>query len=308
MARRSRPWQWCALEMHYLLSGRSLEELQAKALTQYGPDARLVSAEKVTTPRVGGLLRGFHYEAVVRVGDGTDRPGNSEEPAQAPQRPTPGLDRLLARAEARERGAAQAGGDEIGSGSASSPGRFAQLLDAQSFELEPATGRRAAREGRAPGSLQEFEFSNHPGQLLLVLGLGTDARVAAGMLDPGTCLLRHTGQAPEPQALFRPINTRRAAQRVRAAAVEQGGSVLVSKSLAPLQAVPEQLRELEPLEADQWVVAVDARIKSEDTAGWVSQVAQVRQISGVLLLHARQTLTPGSAGELGYRLLSLPRE
>ena len=51
----------------YRLKGASLEEIRSKAEAQYGPSARIVSAERVISPGIAGLFAGDRYEAVVEV-------------------------------------------------------------------------------------------------------------------------------------------------------------------------------------------------------------------------------------------------
>jgi len=51
----------------YRLKGASLEEIRSKAEAQYGPSARIVSAERVISPGIAGLFAANRYEAVVEV-------------------------------------------------------------------------------------------------------------------------------------------------------------------------------------------------------------------------------------------------
>lgn len=51
----------------YRLKGASLEEIRRKAEKQYGPAARIVSAERVISPGIAGLFAQDRYEAVVEV-------------------------------------------------------------------------------------------------------------------------------------------------------------------------------------------------------------------------------------------------
>ncbi|WP_432396786.1 hypothetical protein ACRQ5B_02920 [Pseudarthrobacter sp. L19] len=51
----------------YRLKGASLEEIQAKARAQYGPAARIVSAERVISPGIAGMFAANRYEAVVEL-------------------------------------------------------------------------------------------------------------------------------------------------------------------------------------------------------------------------------------------------
>ncbi len=51
----------------FRLKGASLEEIRRKAELQYGPAARIVSAEHVISPGIAGLFAGDRYEAIVEV-------------------------------------------------------------------------------------------------------------------------------------------------------------------------------------------------------------------------------------------------
>jgi hypothetical protein len=51
----------------YRLKGTSLEEIRQKAERQYGPAARIVSAERVISPGIAGLFAQDRYEAMVEV-------------------------------------------------------------------------------------------------------------------------------------------------------------------------------------------------------------------------------------------------
>ncbi|WP_445155231.1 hypothetical protein ACTWLI_03080 [Arthrobacter sp. Hor0625] len=51
----------------FRLKGASLEEIRSKAGAQYGPSARIVSAERVTSPGIAGLFAANRYEAIVEV-------------------------------------------------------------------------------------------------------------------------------------------------------------------------------------------------------------------------------------------------
>lgn len=51
----------------YRLKGASLEEIRSKAEAQYGPAARIVSAERVISPGIAGLFAANRFEAIVEV-------------------------------------------------------------------------------------------------------------------------------------------------------------------------------------------------------------------------------------------------
>ena len=51
----------------YRLKGTSLEEIRRKAEQQYGPAARIVSAERVISPGIAGLFAQDRYEAMIEI-------------------------------------------------------------------------------------------------------------------------------------------------------------------------------------------------------------------------------------------------
>ncbi|MBE1514389.1 hypothetical protein [Nesterenkonia halotolerans] len=51
----------------YVLKGRSLAKLGVQALADHGPEARIVSAERVTRGGIGGFMAREHFEVVVEV-------------------------------------------------------------------------------------------------------------------------------------------------------------------------------------------------------------------------------------------------
>ena len=51
----------------YRLKGTSLEEIRRKAEQQYGPAARIVSAERVISPGIAGLFAQERYEAMIEI-------------------------------------------------------------------------------------------------------------------------------------------------------------------------------------------------------------------------------------------------
>ena len=322
--------------MQYLLKGSSLQELQDKAIADFGPQAYLVSAEKITTPRAGGLLREFHYEAVIQVRDepapapvrrhrlvpvrrGPRKPGEPAPARPAPDAAQTVVGQLLERAEAAELQLA---------GQGSEPAKavdFDAVLDAQSFSLYPAAGRRAANPEPAAPALQpprnaattaknQLVFRGHPGDLVLLIGKDADALTASMLLDDGSNLIAQTEQmasgAPATPGIgqgrqVRIVAGRRAALEARAAAVAEETCVLLAMQLAAAGSQAEQ-EKIRSVGADQLVLVVDTRHKAEDTAIWVGQVAEHHAVACIIALYSDQTSTPETVESLGYPVLRLP--
>lgn len=322
--------------MQYLLKGRSLQELQEKAIADYGPRAYLVSAEKITTPRVGGLLREFHYEAVVQVRNepapapvrrhrlvpvrrGPRNTAASVREKSAPAAPEAVVGQLIERVEAAELQLATQATEPAKSAD------FDAVLDAQNFSLYPAAGRRAANpDAPAPAvqplrqsaitSESQLAIRGQAGDLVLLIGKDADALTAAMLLDGGSNLVAHTEPMSASANLtpgigrgrqIRPVAGRRAALEIRAEAVAEETFVLLAMPLASteIQAEREKIRSLH---ADQLLLVVDARHKAEDTALWVGQVAEHHAVAGIIALHSDGTSTPETVESLGYPVRRLP--
>ncbi|MDO2935601.1 hypothetical protein Q2T94_14925 [Paeniglutamicibacter sulfureus] len=89
--------------MRFRLEGASLPEIHEQAMAEYGPHARIVSAERVTIGGIGGFLAKSHLEAIIEVPDehapdghvlepgDEPAPQRDLEPAPKPRSPKPGL-------------------------------------------------------------------------------------------------------------------------------------------------------------------------------------------------------------------------
>jgi hypothetical protein len=143
----------------------TLDELRAAVRTEFGPGARIVAAERITTGGIGGLFRKTQYEATVEVPAPGDEP--TARVAIAADRPRRvGIAALLADAEDAEdrlvddrlgdepgtrrgrRAAAVAAADEVVEARSQA---FASLMDDFTFNgIAPAGPLGAALGGSAP--------------------------------------------------------------------------------------------------------------------------------------------------------------
>lgn len=167
----------------FQLEAGSLEELRERVRTEYGPDARIVAAERVSVGGLGGFLTRRHVEAVIEVpagtrwgggsadldGDPADRPERAVVPAGDPGDPDAAGD-PDGDAASRPRGRraatphqplperttlvallAEADIDEAQANGRTEPGvstesvEFDRLMDDLTFGAEPSSGARAAR-------------------------------------------------------------------------------------------------------------------------------------------------------------------
>ncbi len=118
----SRPWGWCAVTTRLLLEGTDLAELMAHVRQEFGPQARVVRAERVRTGGIGGFFARERYEITVDV-----PPPPEQRPAALRVLPggaaAGGLPALLAAADEA---------DEVGT--SSTPGDLPEEPDGPSFE------------------------------------------------------------------------------------------------------------------------------------------------------------------------------
>ncbi len=131
------------------------------------------------------------------------------------------------------------------------------------------------------------------GDLTLVVGLGGDAREAAGIL------------AASADADVLAVADRREALAARAEGVRRECPIVGVVELARVDAVPALAASLAAIEPDQVWVAVDVSRKLDDTAVWVRAVDAVLAVDGMAAHGAALTATPWAVGALGLPLLWL---
>ncbi|MDN4642509.1 hypothetical protein [Arthrobacter sp. PsM3] len=169
------------MQNRYRLKGASLEEIRRKAEVQYGPAARIVSAERVISPGIAGLFAGDRYEAIVEVAKerevvagevvpDPDIPAGAPGPAAALTGAAPAHDLQGAAIAAllEEADAAELSLHSPGSGglSTESPD-FAELLEQLGAGLRgpgaDAPGNHSRRaSGTAPAAAAEQTAAAHP--------------------------------------------------------------------------------------------------------------------------------------------------
>lgn len=177
-------------------SGETVDALRAAIRDEFGPSARIVAAEKVTTGGVGGLFRKHHYEATVEV------PAPGDEPsvriaiaADGPRRV--GILALLEEAEDREarltdvpttRAAARAGSRRSAGSPASVPlflpaGASDAMVALPAQEPVPGSDRpeTATRSDVFATIMDDFTFNGlAPAGALADVLEGRDAAVTSG--------------------------------------------------------------------------------------------------------------------------------
>jgi hypothetical protein len=311
-------------------SGATLDELRDAVRAEFGPGARIVAAERVTTPGIGGLFRKAHVEATVEVPAPDDVPTARVAIADSPVQRV-GIAALLADAEAAE--ARIAGHDGTASTRADA---FASVLDG--FVADGITGS-APRPTRA---LPEVGAEEQGGPRLLdgagasvvsgpsvgpSVGPGGAARllddVVAGQLVAATAptrpapavrsadgdLVLLVGRPNDVDAAagivatryaLRPTDAadRRSGILARAEGVRNGHALLAV-------AAWDDHATAAALAPDQVWVVVDVGRKHEDAVRMLAAVAERVTVAGVVAIGAGETATPESVHLLGVPVVSL---
>ncbi len=299
------------MQKRYKLSGASLEAIRVKALQQYGPGARVVSAEKVTNPGIVGLFAAARFEATVEVAEvpAAPEPAAASGPAPGPVHELhgPAIAALLERADAAELELHKPAPAPV---STASPD-FAGLLEQLGKELQPASPPPSLAALPVLPTSSVVPVPSVPpvpmtgaGNLIVLLGLGDDAlgpalemSIAAGGSD-----VRTAGDLSAFGHLH--VQGRQSATAARAQAVLTGQTVVVAFGLGRPRDVPAAAAHIASLAADQlWIVA-DARRKAEDSKIWVRALQDLLAgesvaVDALAVIGASETATPETVDALG---------
>ena len=311
-------------------SGATLDEVRASVLAEFGPGARIVSAERVTSGGVAGLFRKAHVEAVIEVPDPLDPPTARVAIASSPAKRV-GIAALLADAEAAESRIAETDGTANTRADA-----FASVLDGFASDgLAPprrAAGRPAPGEPGLP-SVTEGAVTSLPG------GAETDpwADLRAELLAPGAAAAAVAVAAAVPTPVPPPAPAVRSADGDlvllvgRATDVDAAAGVFANRHglrataasdrrsgiFARADAVRDGVALLAvaawtdvattaSLAPDQVWVVVDVGRKHEDAVAMLTAVVEVGvPIAGVLAIGAEETSTPETVRLLGVPVRTL---
>ncbi|MDT0209385.1 hypothetical protein [Curtobacterium sp. BRD11] len=317
-----------------LRSGPTLEAVRDALRTEFGAGARIVSAERVSTPGIGGLFRRTHVEAVVEVPDPLDPPTARVAIADGPATRI-GIAALLADAEAAE--ARIAAGDGTASTRADA---FASVLDGFAADgiaagaprpgrpvrdvgrVDPAAPR--LQDGPSPAVPGTDEDHGRPGGPLPVAGPAPVVPLVTAVSAPASVrpvlpvpavrsadgdLVLLVGRATDVDAAagvfagryaLRPTDAadRRAGILARAEGVRNGHALLGVSAW-------DDATTIGGLAADQVWVVVDVGRKTEDARAVVAAVAGRVPVAGVVAIGAGETATPESVHQLGLPVVSL---
>lgn len=267
----------------FQLEGASLAEVTARAQAEYGPKAKIIAAEAVTSGGISGFFAQRHYEVTIEVPDDTAQDAHEFDlPARA------GIAALLDDA------------DSADIGLVTEPVK--QNLSTESVDFAAIMADLTANTVRpieVPIASKSPAILTGAGDLVVVVGLASDSlRVARTMLvNAGESALRIAGDLYEP-SLGR-VDDRRGLLSARASGVEGGHSVLVAFGLGSAGFDFGKSESLRQLHADQVWVVVDASRKQSDTERWVGAVKSAVTVDGLVAFGRELTATPETVAELG---------
>jgi len=301
-------------------NGATLDELRDAVRSEFGPGARIVAAERVTTPGIGGLFRKAHVEATVEVPGPDDVPTARVAIADSPVQRV-GIAALLADAEAAEAriaghdGTASTRADAFASvldgfvadgitGSAPRPTRAlpeagaeepggSRLLDVPGPSVVPGGTARLVDDVVAEQMVAATaptrpapSVRSADGDLVLLVGRPNDVDAAAGIFAT-----RHA---------LRPTDAadRRSGILARAEGVRDGYALLAV-------AAWDDVATAAGLAPDQVWVVVDVGRKHEDSVRMLAAVADRAHVAGIVAIGAGETATPESVHLLGVPVVSL---
>lgn len=297
-------------------NGATLDEIRDAVRAEFGAGARIVAAERVTTPGIGGLFRKAHVEATVEVPAPDEVPTARVAIADGVVKRV-GIAALLADAEEAE--ARIAGGDGTATTRADA---FASVLDG--FVADGITGSAprptgpVAEAGRPADAVSRLQDAILPGGADRLRDERPDPRVAAPTAPVAAApsvrsadgdLVLLVGRPNDVDAAagifatryaLRPTDAadRRSGILARAEGVRDGYALLAV-------AAWDDAATVAGLAPDQVWVVVDVGRKPSDSAAMLSAVAGRAGVAGVVAIGAGETATPESVHLLGVPVLSL---
>jgi hypothetical protein len=265
----------------FQLEGPSLEELTARAQAEYGPKAKIIAAEAVTTGGISGFFAQRHYEVTVEVPDDTAQDAHEFDlPARA------GIAALLDDADSADLGPVA---EPVKPSLSTESVDFAAIM----ADLTANTTRPVA----APVTSAGPTVLSGAGDLVVVIGLAHDSLRVARTMAATEPSLRIAGDIYEPSVSR--VDDRRSLLGARASGVEGGHSVIVAFGLGSAGLDFGKTEALRQLHADQVWVVVDASRKQADTERWVGGVKDAVTVDGVVAFGRDLTATPESVSALG---------
>jgi hypothetical protein len=267
------------LRTQKVLRDSGLDALTREATALYGPEARIVRAERVLAPGLAGLLGWRHIEATVVVPD----PSAPEVPHTLAGRA--GIAALLDDADRAEAALHPAEVSTQGE-------RFDALLERLRGEFDPPS------EPRVPSVLDGV------GDFVLVVGFGGAPLEVVNWMSRGEAEPCARATAGDLMGDWPHLEVPLDAISARADAVERDVPLLVAFTLGPLDSLDASLAAAAALRADQVWLVVDARHKPEETAEWVEAASSCFRAAGLTVnalavVGAAETRSPQTVNALG---------
>ena len=297
----------------FQLEGQSLSEIADRVRAIYGPDARIISAERVTVGGVKGFFAKQHYEVTVEECAPTDAPDGAHGIGDTDLSRRLGIAALLDDADDAEARIHVISGASamLDSRVSTSSADFAAIMDG----LTAATGLGIEMDVDAVFRPQPPELSSSQsggavphllagaGDLIIIAGVNDDAlSVARSMAATCNGLVRCAGTLNADAVGT--VTDRRGALEARAAGVESDAAVFVAWGLPVLPRGRRHDRlvtTIGDLGPDQAWVVVDASRKPADTAAWVTVLSSAIQIDALAVVRVAETQSPETV-----RLLDIP--
>lgn len=265
----------------FQLEGASLAEVTARAQAEYGPKAKIIAAEAVTTGGISGFFAQRHYEVTIEVPDETAQDAHEFDlPARA------GIAALLDDADSADLGLVT---------EPTKPSLSTESVDFRAImaDLTVNTVRPLPQPVASAGPAT----LTGAGDLVVVVGLSADSLRVARTMAVGESALRIAGDVYEPS--IGRVDDRRSLLGARASGVEGVHSVIVAFGLGSSAFDFGKTEALRQLHADQVFVVVDASRKQADTERWVSAVKASVTVDGLIAFGRELTATPDSVADLG---------
>ncbi|AXJ10034.1 hypothetical protein [Arthrobacter sp. PM3] len=312
----------------YRLKGSSLEEIRRKAEQQYGPAARIVSAERVSSPGIAGLFAQDRFEAMIEVmprhevvtgevvPDADVLPGPAATPVGGAAGSAHQLQGAAIAALLEEANAAELSLHRPAPAGVSTESRdFAEVMEqlgaglrapaGPAASVDPAAVDRAAVDPAAVEPAGSGTTAPIPapltgvGDLVVLVGLGEDAMDAALEMSTaaGGADVRTAGDLSAYGHLH--VDGRQSATAARAHAVVTERTVLVAFGLGRARNALARVPSLAALNADQVWAVVDAGRKHEDTARWVGVLSAQLPVTAVAVVGASETGSAETVTGLG---------
>lgn len=303
-----------------VLRGKSLDALASQVRLEYGPRARIVSAERVTSGGFAGLFARRYVEVTVELPERGRRAKTSPQdpggrvtpppPAQRAFAPSPaqrvGLAALLADAEDAEEAFAREETPPEPAVSTRSEA-FAEIMDDLAFNgVAPVVDVAAEADTSlpVPAAVPPLPLApallDGPGDLVVLLGERPDvvslARAMAESTTGTRSAIRVAGSSADGR--FVSVTDRRGALEARASGVELDRGTLVA--IGWDAEAPGRIADVvAALAADQIWIAVDAGRKPADTERWIQSVTTLIEADGLVVSGWSGTTTPETVHELG---------